>query len=93
MPGPVGQAWRRLSNEFQTDLLHCECACGVQNATHLWFECSRTDAMRTEVCAAATTVVDAKASPVHRQWWHGLDHEAQLRHVVSSHDIVHMGVG
>ena len=27
---------------------------------------------------------------MHRQWWHGLDHEAQLRHVVSSH--VHMGI-
>ena len=74
---------------MQADFVQCDCAGGVQNATHLWFDCSHTDHVRADVCAAAARVVDVMAGPAHRQWWDGLAPEAQLRHVVSSHG--HMG--
>ena len=84
MPASVGQAWRLLSDAMQTDMVHCECTCGVQNASHLWFDCSRTDALRDDVCVAAARVVDAEATPAHQRWWHGLSRPDQLRHVASS---------
>ena len=90
MPNATSRAWRQLSDGVQTDFKQCDCACGVQDATHMWFDCSHTDGLRSEVSEAACHVIDTMAPLVHRTWWHGLSPDRQLRHVVSSE--VHMEV-